>query len=259
MVCLRHCLLSLCGAFALLLIGCGGGGGGSSSSTSLSPALSDNGGLWVGTWTGTSGPGAGAKGLVAVEFHQDGSNLTGNATATNGPLSPDQACTGTVNGSSLQFGILGHVDYTGTLSDTTASGTFTDHDSATSGNWTISRYLGPFDGTATPTTIATGSWTVKAITSKLSPNPPDATLNILYLSGNDLHGTVTQSSSYYSILAGHVAGTKVWYAYEPDATNILVVAYGDMSGTTGSGGYVQYDTAAASNPEDQGTWTATNP
>ena len=192
------------------------------------------------------------KGLVVVELHQSASELSGNATVNNSPLPPDEPCSGTVNGSTIQFGIVGHVDYTGTLSGASASGTFTDHDTSTGGTWSIHRYMDPFDRTVSPVDVS-GSWTAVSHSTG-SGTDRSATLQV-YQSVHDLFGTITQGGTY-PILAGHVAGTNVWYASLPDS-NTLVVAYGGISGSAGSGGWVQYNTYAATNPEDQGTWTAT--
>ena len=237
-----------------LLTACGGGGG--SSAPAASP-LSDNGGLWVGSWAGT-GAAAGYNGLVVAELHQSGTALTGYCAVTDGSLpSGNNACTGTISGAQIQFGVLNNqVGYTGTLAGTHASGNYQDTSTSSTGNWSIFRYLGPFDGTAAPAADLSGTWTFNSTSSTKGAQPAGSLT--LSQSGQDLSGYGQQGSNSGALYAGRTAGTTAWFAAQYSSST-LVVAWGTMTGTTGSGSYVKYDSTAAANPVDQGTWTATKP
>jgi hypothetical protein len=247
------------GLLALCLMACGGGGGG--TSTPSAPPLADNGGVWVGTWTGTQGSGSGYKGSVVVEMHQDQGALTGYATASDGISTlgrmRNEALIGTVNGAAIQFGVVGQVNYTGTLSGTTAWGSFTDHSSSTTGTWQINRLMEPFTDGVTPAYELPGTWLATPV-STMSPSPAQATIIVdSPILSNTLSGLVNQGSSTYTILTGRISGSTVWYALHPDA-DTMVVTVGTLSDAThASGSYVQCDVSVSTEPNDRGTWTAT--
>jgi hypothetical protein len=253
---LHPCTLVTSGLLALLLPACGGGGSG--SNVSSTPALTDNGGLWAGTWVGTTGPGAGLKGTVVTELHQTGASLTGYAHVTNGSLPGGLlACSGAVNGTQLQFGIFGQVTYSGTLAGTTVAGTFTDTISGTGGTWRIYRLMQPFDDLSSLNPPLTGIWNFTPTSTK-GANPTTGALTLTQ-TGQELTGTATQGTNMFQVNAGRTAGTKAWFAAENSDGDVLMVGGGDLAAgnTSASGAYATYDVSVPSNLTDQGTWMAT--
>lgn len=130
-------------AIALILAAaaCSSGSGGSDQSASASavgmvptspPASSSdatqggaNGtiqGAWDGTWSSTSSPGV--SGSFTVTFTESGNQLKGSITATNTPCIQGAAVTGTLDGNHIVFGKANTVDYTGTISGSSMSGTY---------------------------------------------------------------------------------------------------------------------------------------
>ncbi len=138
----RMCGVSLVGA--VLFAGCTSSSSTSTSSRSAGPvsssfsttgspvssgSTSDGGstsaldGKWNGTWTANSNAGSGA---FAVTFKQSGSSLNGTLSISVACLD-DAKVTGTVNGSSIDFGSVKgdcQVDYKGTVSGDQMSGTY---------------------------------------------------------------------------------------------------------------------------------------
>lgn len=96
------------------------------TATSPSAAQDDAGnaidGAWDGSWSSTSSPGV--SGSFTVTFTESGNQLKGSITATNTPCIQGAAVTGTLDGNRIVFGKANTVDYTGTVSGNSMSGTY---------------------------------------------------------------------------------------------------------------------------------------
>jgi len=102
------------------------------AATSASAGLS---GTWNGTYNGSF------SGTFTLNWQQSGSTLSGTINLPDAGGTTD--ITGSVNGSSIQFGTVGSTDitYTGTVSGSTMSGSYqvkTANGSA-GGNWSAAR------------------------------------------------------------------------------------------------------------------------
>lgn len=87
------------------------------------------GGIMDGRWTGTfvnTSPLAGT-GTFELQLSQTGQQYSGTATIYNSPCITTATVTGTISGSSLQFGVVSgtvSIEYSGTLAGNGASGTY---------------------------------------------------------------------------------------------------------------------------------------
>jgi hypothetical protein len=115
----------------------------SSGSPSPSPSTSSN--SLTGTWTGTyqSTTTTSAYGTFTIVFTQAGSQLNGTIDIKNSGCISTGTITGTVSGGTITFGAVKGaqtIDYTGTVSGTTMSGTYSAPQCAHGkGTWTATR------------------------------------------------------------------------------------------------------------------------
>ena len=151
---------------AVLGTACGGGGGGTTSgatgsqqtgptgpTSATSPPIvtgvtgvtgattspSDEGtklsGTWSGTWKDTTDP---AEGTFKLTWQQSGPTLSGTITIAGTPCLGGGQIAGALNGSTISFGVVKgavEVAYTGSVSGTTMSGTYTTSCGNAQGNW----------------------------------------------------------------------------------------------------------------------------
>jgi hypothetical protein len=90
----------------------------SAAATPLPPASVNLSGTWSGQYSGTPW-----SGTFTLTWTQTGSALSGNIQLSDPPGS-DYSISGTVTGSAIQFGHVGGVRYTGTVSGGSMSGTW---------------------------------------------------------------------------------------------------------------------------------------
>ena len=88
------------------------------ATTSLAPASVDLSGTWSGQYSGTP-----YAGNFTLDWTQTGSSLQGSIQVSD-PAGDHYSISGTVTGSSIQFGAVGGVTYTGTVSGDSMSGTW---------------------------------------------------------------------------------------------------------------------------------------
>jgi hypothetical protein len=95
------------------------------------PAAVDLSGTWSGQYSGVY------TGTFVLTWTQSVSSLTGHIVLS----SPARTLgiTGNVAGSAINFGAVGAVTYTGTISGSTMSGTYTVLGSATGGSWNANK------------------------------------------------------------------------------------------------------------------------
>lgn len=104
------------------------------------PATFDASGSWVGNWNSTTTGHSGVNGTFSAIISQLGSSLTGtvsvySASSTSITLSNEQL-QGSVHGSTITFGDINHIiTFTGTMSNYSASGTYTCPSLGDSGTW----------------------------------------------------------------------------------------------------------------------------
>ncbi len=107
------------------------------AATSLAPAGVDLSGSWSGQYSGTP-----YSGTFTLTWTQTGSSLSGDIKVSD-PAAKDYQITGTVTGSSIQFGAVGAVSYTGTVSGSSMSGSWSipnpNGGSLGGGSWSASK------------------------------------------------------------------------------------------------------------------------
>ena len=105
--------------------GNGNGGNGGGQSTGL-----------TGTWKGSYG--GSFSGTFTLHWTQSGSKLRGTIDLSTGGTEP---INGTVNGSTIKFGTVGSsaIQYSGTASGDSMSGTYKVQGSSAGGNWSAHR------------------------------------------------------------------------------------------------------------------------
>jgi len=92
-------------------------------------------GTWSGTWKDTTDP---AEGTVKLTWQQSGSVLDGTITIAGTPCLSGGHISGALSGSTIRFGVVKgavEVAYTGSVSGTTMSGTYTTSCGNAEGNW----------------------------------------------------------------------------------------------------------------------------
>jgi hypothetical protein len=155
---------------AVLSTACGGGGGGTTSgatgsqqtgptgstvatspptvtgvtgvtgATTAAPQGAKLSGTWSGTWKDTS-PDT-AEGTFKLTWQQSGPTLNGTITIAGTPCLSGGHIAGALNGSTISFGVVKgavEVAYTGSVSGTTMSGTYTTSCGNAQGNWEARR------------------------------------------------------------------------------------------------------------------------
>ena len=131
----REVLLGVAAAAVMLLaIGCSSSGKTSNPTTATSPAAAGGvSGNWTGTYDGSF------SGTFSLSWTQAGSNLTGTIMISGFGNAPT-SISGTLQGNSIHFGSVGgQVQYTGTLSGSSMSGTWTLAGNAGHGSWKASK------------------------------------------------------------------------------------------------------------------------
>jgi hypothetical protein len=135
---------------ALLAVNCGssgggdnnGGGGGGGGGNTLNVA-----GSWTGTWLGTlNGGGGPINGAWAVNFTQNGTQLSGTIKITGQDVDPGCAngsITGSISGSTITFGSI----FGAACENINWNGTVSADGKSMSGNWLASDSSGTFTGT----------------------------------------------------------------------------------------------------------------
>lgn len=88
------------------------------AASSPAPAAVDLSGSWSGQYSGTP-----YSGTFTLSWTQTASALTGDIKVSD-PAGEDYSITGTVTGSSIQFGAVGAVSYVGTVSGNSMSGSW---------------------------------------------------------------------------------------------------------------------------------------
>lgn len=114
----------------------------SSRSTATTGAPSANATGLSGTWAGDyrqTTPSS-TSGTFTIEWQQSGSNLTGTIKIP-GVCPSGCPITATVNGNNVKFGVVeaGSIDYSGTVSGNTMSGTYATADGASKGTWSATK------------------------------------------------------------------------------------------------------------------------
>lgn len=96
--------------------------------------------LWQGTWISEKTT---KSGDFRVAFKKDGSNLTGNIKISGSPITRGGDIKGTIKGDKLEFGLVrdkrGYLNYVGTISKNTMSGTWEIPAIKDSGTWQATR------------------------------------------------------------------------------------------------------------------------
>jgi hypothetical protein len=98
------------------------------------------GGVWNGQWANYTPDSS--TGTFSIAWTQQGSTLTGNISIVGTPCLNGGAITGTVNGNSINFGVVEGqvtVNYAGTISGNTMSGTYATTCGNAEGNWTAAK------------------------------------------------------------------------------------------------------------------------
>jgi hypothetical protein len=107
------------------------------ASASLAPADVNLSGSWSGQYSG-----APYSGTFTLSWTQTGSALSGDIKVSD-PAGDDYRITGTVTGSSIQFGAVGAVSYVGTVSGSSMSGSWSipnpNGGNAGGGSWSASK------------------------------------------------------------------------------------------------------------------------
>ena len=127
------------------------GGGSTESSTAAASSPMPSGaaggtmisavaGTWQGTWTNTSG--GAASGTFQIDWQQQGSKLNGTIAITGTPCLAGGRITGNLDGDAIDFGVVSgayKVNYKGSLSGTTMSGTYSTDCGNSKGTWEASK------------------------------------------------------------------------------------------------------------------------
>ena len=98
---------------------------------SQAPATVDLSGNWSGSYTGPF------NGTFKLNWTQTGSDLSGTIVLSS--PADSLGIKGTVSGSSISFGAVGVVTYTGTVSGNSMSGSYTDVANGQNGSWNASK------------------------------------------------------------------------------------------------------------------------
>jgi hypothetical protein len=137
--------------------GNGGGSGGQPSSTlqpsatptetssaepsrSVEPPAADLSGTWQGTWANTTPDDS--TGTFQLDWAQEGAKLSGTITISGTPCLAGADITGKVHGKQIYFGIVSgqvEVNYTGTVSGDSMSGTYATSCGNAEGDWEASK------------------------------------------------------------------------------------------------------------------------
>jgi hypothetical protein len=105
-----------------------------SAATTNAPASVDLSGSWSGQYSGTPW-----SGTFTLTWTQTGSSLNGSLKVSD-PAGDVYQITGSVAGSSIQFGAVGAVSYTGSVSGNSMSGNWTVPErSGYGGSWSASK------------------------------------------------------------------------------------------------------------------------
>jgi hypothetical protein len=105
-------------------------------SATTAPATSGLTGAWPGEWQNTTPDSS--RGTFRIQWTQSGSSLSGTIAITGTPCLTGGSISGSLNGGNLNFGVVtgqAQVSYTGTVSGTTMSGTYTTSCGNAQGTW----------------------------------------------------------------------------------------------------------------------------
>ena len=102
-----------------------------SATPSSAPASVDVSGTWKGQYSGPF------NGTFTLQWTQSGNDVNGNIQLSSPP--DNLRINGTLTGSSISFGAVGVVTYSGTISGNSMSGSYTDVANGQQGQWSANK------------------------------------------------------------------------------------------------------------------------